>query len=267
MNALLVTERALRDRGRGLTGWALGIAAYVALMTSFYPSVHGSEFQRAIANYPKELKAFFGGAQSFDFSTGAGYLNVELFSLVVPALLVIVAIGYGASTLAGEQEAGTLDLLLSCPLTRRRVVCEKAVGLVSTIFVLSLVTAIAILLTGAFVGLGVSADRVLIACMGTALIATLCGLVGMLAGALTMSRAAAIGAATVLFAASYLVVGLAGLVSWLRPLRVISPLYHATGTQPLRHGLPMANYLILLGLCALAFVATMIVFEHRNLRR
>ena len=65
--SLLILERSLIDRRRGFIGWAIGIASYVALQTSFYPSVQNSDLQRAIANYPKELKAFFGGAQAFDF--------------------------------------------------------------------------------------------------------------------------------------------------------------------------------------------------------
>ena len=72
---------------------------------------------------------------------------------------------------------------------------------------------------------------------------------------------------TAVFAASYLIVGLAGLVSWLEPLRVVSPLYHANGTQPLLHGLPVANYLILFGLCAAAFGATSEIFNRRDLVR
>ena len=64
MSTLLIAERSLRDRRRGFLGWALGIAGYVMLMTSFYPSVR-LDIQRVIANYPKELKAFFGGAGAF----------------------------------------------------------------------------------------------------------------------------------------------------------------------------------------------------------
>ena len=265
--ALLVTERAVRDRRRGSIGWALGIAAYVSIMTSVYPAVQDSALQRAIRNYPKELKAFFGGAASFDFSTGAGYLNVELFSLIIPALLVIVAISYGVRALAGEQADGTLDFLLANPITRRRVVLEKVVGLWAVVVPLAAVAGAAVLAVGLFVDLGVGIDRVAIACLGATLVAVLSGTLAMLAGAATGSRAVAIGVPTAVFAASYLIVGLAGLVSWLEPLRVASPLYHANGTQPLLHGLPAANYLILLGLCGVACCATSEVFNRRDLVR
>ncbi len=265
--ALLVAERGLFDRRHGLIGWALGIAGYVVLQASFYPSVQDSELQRAVARYPKELKAFFGGAQAFDFSTGHGYLRVELFSLIVPALLTVAAIGFGAAALAGEQERGTLDLMLANPLTRRRVVVEKALGAGITVAALAAVVFVALAIMDPVVDLQVGLIQLGIACCGAALLAFGFGLLAMLAGAGSGSRAVAIGVPAALFVASYLVVGLAGLVSWLEPFRVISPLYHASGTHPLAHGLPAGNYAVLAAWCAVTAIVTIVVFERRDLVR
>ena len=265
--ALLVAERGLRDRRRGLIGWALGLAGYVVLQTSFYPSVQSSELQRAIARYPKELKAFFGGAQSFDFSTGRGYLNVELFSLIIPALLTIAAIAYGAAALAGEQERGTLDLLLANPLTRTRAVTEKAVGLAATVAVLTSVTYVVLLVMNQIVDLRVGFANLAAACLGAALVGFGFGAIALLAGAMSGVRAVAIGVPAALFVGAYLVVGLAGLVSSLEPLRALSPLYHSSGTQPLEHGLPIVNFAALAGWCIVTVIATIVVFNRRDLVR
>lgn len=265
--ALLVAERGLRDRRRGLVGWGLGIGAYVVLQTSFFPSVQSSELQRALARYPKELKAFFGGAQSFDFSTGRGYLDVELFSLVVPALLTIAAIGFCAAAIAGEQERGTLDLLLANPLTRTRVIIEKALGAAFTVGVLIAVVFAMLVVMDTLVDLQVGIANLAVACVGAGLVAYGFGALAMLTGAASGSRTVAIGVPAALFAAGYLIVGLAGLVSWLEPFRVISPLYHATGTHPLDHGLPVANFALLVLWCALPVLATIVVFERRDLVR
>jgi beta-exotoxin I transport system permease protein len=265
--ALLVTERGLRDRRRGLIGWAIGIAGYVVLQSSFYPSVQSSELQRAVANYPKELKAFFGGAQAFDFSTGHGYLDVELFSLIIPALLTIAAISFGAAALAGEQERGTLDLLLANPVTRRRAVAEKALGLGATVGALAGVVFATLVVMNPIVDLGVGVANLAIACAAVAVLAYGFGATAMLVGATTGSRTLAIAIPAAFFAAAYLVVGLAGLVSWLEPLRLASPLYHATGTRPLAHGLPVANSAILVAWCTVMVAGTVAVFERRDLVR
>ena len=265
--ALLIAERAVVDRRRGFLGWALGLAAYTAVMVSVYPAVQGSDLQRAVRDYPKELKAFFGGANAFDVSTGAGYLNIELFSLVVPALLAVVAIGFGAAALAGEQEAGRLELLLAHPITRARITLEDAGALAATIAALAAVVTVSIAVMGAFADLDVSVTRVATAALGAFLVSLFFGLVAMLAGAATGRRAIAIGIATALFAASYLLTGLAGLVSWIEPLRVLSPLYHANGTTPLRHGFPVANYAVLAALCVVALTGVVMVFNRRDLTR
>jgi hypothetical protein len=76
--ALLIAERAVRDRRRGVVGWAVGLAAYVGLMASVYPSIQNSDVQTAIRSYPKELKAFFGGSQSFDFSSGSEHSRTSV---------------------------------------------------------------------------------------------------------------------------------------------------------------------------------------------
>ena len=119
-----VLLRTVRDAGRGLVFWTAGIVLLVVVTVSIYPSIEGNaDLTDAVENYPKELTAFFGG--ELDFASGAGYLNGELYSLMVPLLLLVYGIGAGARAIAGEEEAGTLELLLAHPLRRRRVLLEK----------------------------------------------------------------------------------------------------------------------------------------------
>jgi len=267
MTGLLIVERTLRDRRRGLIGWAVGLATYVVLQSSIYPTVRDSAFQQALRDYPKELKAFFGGAASFDFTSAAGYLNVELFSLVLPALLVVYAIGVGASAFAGELQTGTLDLLLSYPVTRTRVAVEKFLAMLAGVLVLAAVVAGAVLLAGVVIGFDIGVVDTLVACAGAAMVAILCGGCTMLVGILTGSRAAAMGVTAAVFAASYLAVGMAGLVSWLEPIRYASMLWYSNGSAPLMHGLPVGDYLVLLGAGVVTVVATVVAFRMRDLVR
>src|SRR6266511_1070057 len=79
---------------------------------------------RAVQDYPEALKAFVGG--ELDLASGPGYLDGELFSLMIPLLLLLYTIAAGARAIAGEEEAGTLDLLLSHPISRTRLTLEEA---------------------------------------------------------------------------------------------------------------------------------------------
>jgi hypothetical protein len=48
-------------------------------------------------------------------TTPAGYLQGTLFALLGPLLLVMMAVTTGARAIAGDEEAGTLDLVLAQP--------------------------------------------------------------------------------------------------------------------------------------------------------
>ena len=120
-----VLAKTVRDGRRSLAWWSLGLLGVVLLTVGFWPSVRDSpELARFAQNAPDVLKAFTGG--ELDFATAVGYLEARLFALVVPVLFLVYAIGAGARAIAGEEEAGTLDLLLSLPLARTRLVLEKA---------------------------------------------------------------------------------------------------------------------------------------------
>jgi len=51
-------------------------------------------------------------------------------------LLLVFGIGFGANTIAGEEEKGTLGFLLTNPVPRWRVVADKFAVLVVSMFVL-----------------------------------------------------------------------------------------------------------------------------------
>ena len=90
--------------------------------------VHGQH-----AGVPR--KAFLGA--SGDFASPAGYLNTELFNFFAPLLLLLFAIGAGARAIAGEEERQTLDILLSMPVPRRRVVIDKFAAMLAAGVLLS----------------------------------------------------------------------------------------------------------------------------------
>ena len=80
------------------------------------------------------------------------------------------------------------------------------------------------------------------------------GLIAMAIGALTGRRGTALGAGTVLAAASYLVSSLAPVASWIRPARYASLFYWSVGNSQISGGVSPGDYAVLTGtgLCALA---------------
>ena len=87
----------------------------------------------------------------------------------------------------------------------------------------------------------------------------------MAVGAATGRRSAAIGTATALLAVGYVFSGLGGLVSWLEPVRSVSPYSRAIGTSPLLNGWAFGSLVYLLALIGVVLFATIASFERRDI--
>ena len=261
-----VLPKTLWDMRRSFVWWSLGLVGLVALMVAVYPTIRDNpEMNRLVEEYPDALKAFiaFGGA--VDYTSGAGYLGSELFSLMIPLLFLVSAVGNGAGAVACEEERGTLDLLLSNPVTRRRVALEKLGAMTLELAGLGVVLWAALWLGGLPVDLDVSAWHLAAATASAGLLALGFGAIAFMVGAATGHRAVAIGVATAGAVAAYLVNGLAGLVEVLEVPQKLSPFYHYAVGDPLRQGLAVDHSLVLVAITVVAAVVGVAAFERRDL--
>jgi ABC-2 type transport system permease protein len=261
-----VALKTLRETRRALAWWALGLVALVALMVSVYPSVRDNPgLNKLVQDYPQAVKGFVAFGGQVDYASAPGYLGSELFAFVVPLLLIVAAIGAGARAIAGEEERGTLDLLLANPLSRRRLVLEKLAALAVELTLLALVLWVALLVGTNAAGMDISARHLGAACLGALALAAAYGAIALAAGAGTGRRAIAVGVSAAAAVAAYLVNSLAPLVSGLDPLQKASPFYHYAASDPLRHGLDAGHVGLLLLIVVVAGGAAVTLFERRDL--
>jgi len=139
--ALLRTH--LYDRRRSVWAWGIPLGLMSAFIVAIFPSVEES-ISKAVQGYPQGLKEAFGIGQLTNVEQ---YLQAEMLSLIVPLALGYLAVRAIASGLSGAAETGRLDVLLSAPVSRRRLVLA---GFLATAVELAAV----LLVTGALTGLG-----------------------------------------------------------------------------------------------------------------
>jgi ABC-2 type transport system permease protein len=139
--ALLRTH--LYDRRRSVWAWGIPLGLMSAFIVAIFPSVEDS-ISKAVQGYPEGLKEAFGIGE---LSNVEQYLQAEMLSLIVPLALGYLAVRAIASGLTGAAESGRLDVLLSAPVSRTRLVLA---GFLATALELAAV----LLLTGALTGLG-----------------------------------------------------------------------------------------------------------------
>ena len=258
-----VFERTLHEQRRALVGWSLGMVALAATMLALYPTVHGNEqFSKLIDSYPEAFKSFFGVA---DYTSGPGYLRAEVFSFMAPLLLVILAVLWGSDLTAGEEERGTIDVLMANPVSRRRVVAEKWAALSVGVAVVATSLGVVIAVAGPAVSLHVGWGPLWASVVASGILALLLGSLALALGAATGRRGMARGVTAMVAVAAYLLSSLAGLVSWLRPVRWLSPWYHALGVDPMATGFRPFHLAVLVVLVAACAVAALVAFDRRDL--
>ncbi|MCU0270371.1 MAG: ABC transporter permease [Acidimicrobiales bacterium] len=256
-----VFTKTLRDQRRSLLGWSIGIAGTVALMAAIWPSFADMDIDAMMAEYPEDLKEAFNIT---DLSTGVGYLNAELFSFMIPIMFIVFAVGRGGRLVAGEEEDGTLETLATLPLTRTRVLLEKAAALVVGIGVLTIVLWASLVLGSAVVDMGIGPLEALNGALAMFCFGLEFGLIALAVSAGTGRRALAVGVTSAVAGLSYLLFLMGRLVDAFEPYLVLSPFHQALSEGPLGPDLPpiMAT-MVATGLVAL--VASVPVFHHRDL--
>ena len=261
-----VLGKTLYERRLGIAGWAIELAGIVALIVAIYPSfAHVHALKSLSQAFPKGLSAFFGYGGVVDYTSPVGFLGTELFAVTLPLLMLALAIGSGARAIASEEESTTLDLLLANPLSRPRLVAEKTAALIVELALLSATIFVGLLIATRAAGVHIAAGKLAAAATFVFLLGLLFGSFALAVGAATGKHALAVGIPSGAAAIAYLLNGVAPLVSWLDPVKVLTPFYHYTAPAPLLHGFALGHAAVLLVATCFLVAAAAWTFDRRDL--
>ena len=212
---------------------------------------------------PESVLALIGNA---DESTPEGWLTGELYSMFVPILVITLAVAIGSRALGGEERTGSMGLLLACPVSRRRILLEKAAAMVLMVGLLGF-------FTWAGVGLGSWLGDLGVGVTGIAAITLLSTLLGLVFGALALVIGAATGrvpaavyGAAGAAVAAYLANAMLPLSEGLADFAKASPFYYYLTGDPLSNGIDWSHAAVLAGLAAVLVALSVVLFERRDLR-
>lgn len=261
-----VFEKTVWDSRRSMWWWVGGVAALAAMMVAFYPALEDmSGFAEILEGYPEAFLAIFGLDDPDEFLTASGFIAGELYSAMLPVIFLIFTVQRGAAATAGAEQDGTMDLTLSAPISRQRVVVDKFLAMTALTAGLGLTLVVVLLIGDPIVDLGLNLEGVLAINLGLVLNAMLFGAVAMAVGAWTGRRRAAAGAAAGLAVAAFFINGLAPLVSALEIPQKLSPFFWFLDSKPLSNGFDWTG----LGLLALTtlvfFILAIWAFRRRDI--
>ena len=265
---MIIASRMVRDRRRSIVWWSFGIVAYVLMSVSLYPSLKKQpSFQELAKDLPPAVKALFSISDVIPLTSPAGYMQGRVFG-IVPVLFMVLAIGLGAAAIAGSEQEGTLELLLSNPVTRQRVLTERYLAMVAIVLIVTAVFSVSVvLLAWPFGALeGVPLTGIGAACVGAMLLGLLHGTLAFTVGAVSGRRSLANGVAAAVGVGGYLLQGLIGVSDSLRPLRLVTPWHWYLGRNMLAQGVAPDALLAPIAVCAVLFPVALIAFSRRDLR-
>lgn len=258
-----VFDRTMRDQRRGLVGWGIAFMALVAVEVALWPTVRSMpDLERFLEGYPEALKELFNISE---FRTGAGFLNAELFSIMLPALFIVFAVGRGARLIAGEERLGALEMVLTSPVSRREILLEKAAALAASTMVLGLVLFASTLAGSVVTGMDIALADIALASIAMVLIGVEHGWLALAVGAATGRRGLAIGVAGTVATIGYVLYVASALVDALHPWRVLSPFHQALDGGPIGAGWRGAYVWMVAGAIAAIAVAAPL-FHRRDVR-
>lgn len=194
-----------------------------------------------------------------------GYVVGEVFNLIAPAVLVAYAVITGASAVAGEEERGTMAVLVSQPVSRRQVLASKAAGLAIALVATIAVFAVMAWLASSLFDIGLAPANIAATCLHLLALAIAFGAIALAIAGLTgepsLASMIAGGTAAVAYMTDSLL-PLAGLDPWAR----ISPWHYYASSTPLVNGVDVAHLLVLLAITAGATAVAFVGFERRDLK-
>jgi ABC-2 type transport system permease protein len=255
-------RKSLRDQRRALVGWSVGLTLLVFLEAGMWPTIRDMpDLRTLLANYPEPMRDLFGLQ---DFGTGTGFFNAELFSLVLPTLFIVFAIARGARAVAGEEERGTLDVVLVTPVSAGALVLAQAASVLIGAVALGAVLLVVAAAASVAFGMGIAAVELAGAVLAMVLLGVEFGWLALALGAATGRRSVAIGGASTAAVAAYVLYAAGQLVEVVRPWQALSPFDQAVAGVPIGAGLPLAY--VWMPLAGAAVVAAALpVFDRRDI--
>ncbi len=254
-----VFAKTVRDRW---LGWTIAFASLVALMLmamAVYKEIDLSLY----TGLPEVYRSLIGVPEEADVAS----LSINALIGSYGALTVAaMALAMGAGLITGEERKGTLGLLLGNPISRTRVLAEKAAAM-------ALLTATCVLaLWGAIVGsaalLDISIKGMDVGALSAHLLVNslFYGLLALAVGTWTGNRGAALGVSIGTMVLSFIGVGALPLVEGAEDYVKALPWHYFTGNKPLLNGINWGDLSVLAIACAVFAAIAVIGVNRRDLR-
>jgi ABC-2 type transport system permease protein len=251
----------MSDQRRSLALWSLALAAIATMYIGIYPAMGVEDMSAMVENLPEAMVNAFGYDE---IATPAGYITSTVYGLLGPILLSVFAIATGTRLVAGQEEDGTLELELTAPVGRARVLLERLGALWLNVAVLVGVLMVVTIALVIVLDLDVVIGNVVAGSVGMLLLLLGVGTVGLAVGAITGRRAIGLGVAAAFGVGAFMLDAIGPTVDadW---MTAVSPFSLHLEERPLFTGFDWSGLAKLAAVPVVAAVAGVVGFARRDL--
>src|SRR6266550_1308531 len=254
--------KTLRDYRIAIPGWGIGIGLLIYVVLASFPSlVETPEARAALVSLGP---SFAWIAEPIKIDTPGGYATFKYgFTVLVMALWPLLA---SSRMLRGEEERGSMDVLLSMPRGRGRVALEKLAAIWTALLGMGLLIGLLTYAGGMRVNADFSLGDALLSGLNLALICGVFGSLALLISQFTQERGTAAGLTgglLLIFIVLDMVHRVIPNTEWISRL---SPIYYYNLSKPLvpGHGANAGAMLFLLALALILSAAAIWLFARRD---
>jgi len=265
-----VWSKTLREYRFAIPGWGIGLGLLVFAEFASASTLDPASLS-TVGQLAKMIRLF---GDPLAFTTPAGYVTFRDFGIFLPILLSIWTLLAGARLVRGEEERGSLEVLLSTPRSRLRVLLEKIAALITALVLIALLIVAGGVAGEASAHTMVDLTGTLLAVLNLGLLALLFGLLALFLSQVLNSRLVAAGWAGLLLALSYVLDGTGHIIentTWVQWFQRLSPFFYYHASKPLlpfytpTHGFNPGACLLLLALSLMFAVASIPLFVRRDI--
>lgn len=254
----------LRFRRNGILGWGLGVSLLPMIYVGLYPQIEDQ-----MAAFEEILELPFYQAMGMTLVDLESYVASTVI-LIVPILVSIYAIINATATLAGEEDDGRLELIVTLPIPRWQIVVTKAAAVGIALF--SVLILVGIFAAGTFAAVEsqittvIAPTTILGGLLSAWPLVMAVAMIALFLGAFSPSRRIGALLSTVVFLIGYFGSNLAGMVESIEPLEpfFLFTYYDATSNL-LINGPEAGDILVLLVVAVIFLLLAALFFQLRNL--
>ncbi|MBD3552935.1 ABC transporter permease subunit [Streptomyces sp. SP18CM02] len=259
-----IFRRGVQIQKRTLIAWSAALVLLALSVVGAWPSMEKSGALEDFASgVSPEMAAAFGIDQ---ISSASGYLKGNLYAVLLPLLLGLMAVTATAALTGGDEEAGRLELLLALPVARRTVFLVRFLCVAFGLAVTSVLVWLSVYGSVVSFDMDVSGGGVAAVTLTVGLLAVLHAGVAYAVVGFGLGRGPALGVAAGVLVVGYLLHAIAPMSDSLEPLSNVSPWEWALGGDPLVNGVPWGGVALLVVLSAVIVAAGTYVVDRRDVK-